>query len=94
MSHGDTPYKSEAGGPSVLWTIATAEEPVTVDELEEHFGVGRQSLHSVILRLYRSGFLVRRRREIDRSGGVPYEYAVAERPEADESSEGEGTASA
>jgi len=73
----DEPYKELVSG-EVLWYILHLE-PVTTPELESNIPDERlpngNAVSSTVIRLWRSGLLVRRKRQ--QAGQAPYEYAVA-----------------
>lgn len=63
------------GQPGVLWMLASAENPLTIAEIHDRAPVelGEKTIRSATKRLWRRGFLVRRKRTDER--GNPYEYA-------------------
>jgi len=71
-----TPRQSY-GQVGVLHIIATADEPMTAKEIEEHIDKGNAS--NYLVKLYRSGYVLRRRREVEGRGTNPYEYTLAPR---------------
>lgn len=61
----------------IIWALAHMG-PATVKEVESFLGYeeGEEDANS-FTRAWRSGFLVRRRRETGTIGSDPYEYAIA-----------------
>ena len=71
-----TPRQSY-GQVGVLHIIATAEEPLTAKEVAQH--IEKDNPSDILLKLYRSGYVLRRRRDIGGHGTNPYEYTLAPR---------------
>lgn len=76
-------YESESGGVQVLYYLATSSEPETAKDLADEMDAEEKNVHSSLIRLWRSGMVVRRRRPIPGRPEAthPYEYAIAARPE-------------
>lgn len=75
MKH-DRPF-SEGSSVRVLWVISASADPVTTGEISEEIGSARNWIQQVVTRLWRSGLVVRRRRQQPSNGPNPYEYSVS-----------------
>jgi predicted transcriptional regulator len=77
-----SPIKSKAASARVLWVIATADAPVTSDDVASELGASQTNVTGTLLRLYQSGLVLRRER-VGTAHGTPvkYEYTVAPRGE-------------
>lgn len=60
----------------VMWAIAVAESPATIEEVAEILDANVSAVHTQVKRLYRSDCLARRKRHTGEVGGTPYEYEV------------------
>jgi len=76
MSEFGPPGKS-FGQPGVLWVVANAEEPITVEEIAENCPLALSGIQNVMQELHRKGFVVRRKKKDGSHGPNPYEYAIA-----------------
>jgi len=80
MSEGIA-YK--AGSAKVLWIIATASEPLRVEEIYDALETDatKGTVKASVRRLYKGGLLVRRKDRLapKKRGPIPYEYTLAPR---------------
>jgi len=67
------------GQAGVVYTVAVADQPLTVAEIRDRAGVSLtpNAFATTARRAWRRGFLARRKREIEGRGNNPYEYTLA-----------------
>jgi len=69
----------DGGGLHVLYRLAAAGEPLTAAEVADRTGASKKHVQQTLLELFRSGYVIRRRRTPNTTrGGPAKEYVVCD----------------